>query len=74
MIGQAQGILSKSMGAATTPISTIKALAGSHPVAFGVVLGISAYYAINKYWLNPEEETAGAVNESVENTTDTATT
>lgn len=41
MIGQAQGLS-----------SAVKGLAGTHPVALGVVVGVSAYYAINKYLLN----------------------
>ena len=55
MIAQAQGVLTKSMGAISSSGSSIKALAGFHPVAVGVVLGIGAYYAVNKYWLNPDE-------------------
>ena len=50
MIAQAQSALSNLTG-------PIKALAGSHPVVTGVVLGIGAYYAVNKYWLNKEETT-----------------
>ena len=52
MIAQAQGVLSKSIGAVSSSGSSIKALAGTHPVALGVVVGIGAYYAVNKYWLN----------------------
>ena len=50
MIAQAQGALTNLTG-------SIKALAGSYPVVTGIVLGIGAYYAINKYWLNKEEAT-----------------
>jgi hypothetical protein len=50
MIAQAQSALSNLTG-------SIKGLAGSHPVVTGIVLGIGAYYAINKYWLNKEEAT-----------------
>lgn len=49
MIAQAQGILSKSG-------STVKALVGSHPIAVGIVIGIGAYYVVNKYWLNEDED------------------
>lgn len=45
MISQAQGLL-----------SNVKALAGSHPIALGIVIGVGAYYAVNKYWLNDDEE------------------
>lgn len=55
MNAQAQGVLSKSMGAISSSCSSIKALAGSHPVALGIVVGIGAYYAVNKYWLNKDE-------------------
>ncbi len=49
MIAQAQGLLSKSG-------STVKALAGSHPIGLGIVIGIGAYYMVNKYWLNDDED------------------
>ena len=49
MIAQAQGLLSKSG-------STLKALAGSHPVGLGIVIGVGAYYVINKYLLDEDEE------------------
>ncbi len=49
MIAQAQGILSKSG-------STVKALVGSHPIAIGIVIGVGAYYVVNKYWLNEDED------------------
>jgi len=51
MIAQAQGLLSKSG-------STLKALAGSHPVGLGIVIGVGAYYVINKYLLDEDEEIA----------------
>jgi hypothetical protein len=57
MISQAQGILSKSMGAISSSGSSIKALAGSHPIGLGIVVGIGAYYVVNKYWLNKDENT-----------------
>lgn len=47
MFKSSQGILSS-----TGPV--IKSLAGAHPVALGVVVGIGAYYAFNKYWLNTD--------------------
>ncbi len=56
MIEQAQGLLSKSMGAVGSSGSTVKALIGSHPVGLGIVIGIGAYYVVNKYWLNEDEE------------------
>ena len=55
MIAQAQGILSKSMGAIGSSGSTVKALVGTHPVGLGIVVGIGAYYVVNKYWLNTDE-------------------
>ena len=58
MLAQAQSLLSKSMGAISSSSSSIKALAGSHPVAVVVIVGIGAYYAVNKYWLNKDEEVA----------------
>jgi hypothetical protein len=56
MISQAQEILSKSMGAVGSSGSTIKAFVGSHPIGLGIVIGISAYYVVNKYWLNEDED------------------
>lgn len=56
MIEQAQGILSKSTGAVASLGSNIKALVGSHPIGLGIVIGIGAYYVVNKYWLNEDEE------------------
>ncbi len=49
MIAQAQGLLSQSS-------SSIKALVGSHPIGLGIVIGIGAYYVVNKYWLNEDED------------------
>lgn len=49
MLTQAQNVLSNSMAPA-------KALAGSHPVGLGIMVGLSAYYVVNKYWLNEESE------------------
>jgi len=66
MIAQAKGVLSKSMGTISSSGSSIKALAGSHPVALGVIVGIGAYYAINKYWLNKDEGEAGEMTEKAE--------
>ncbi len=58
MIAQAQGLLSKSG-------STVKALVGSHPIGLGIVIGIGAYYMVNKYWLNDDEdEETNAAEES----------
>lgn len=45
MTAQAQGLL-----------SNIKALAGSHPVGLGIIIGVGTYYVVNKYWLNEDEE------------------
>lgn len=56
MIAEAKGILSKSVGSVSASGSTVKVLASAHPVALGVVLGISAYYAVNKYLLNQDIE------------------
>ena len=52
MIGQAHGIS-----------SAVKSLAGVHPIALGVVVGVSAYYAIDKYLLNDDmdDELAGEI-------------
>lgn len=61
MIAQAQGLLSKSG-------STIKTLVGSHPIGLGIVIGVVAYYVVNKYWLNEDEEiTTAEESESKEN-------
>ena len=49
MISQVQGILSKSG-------STVKTVAASHPIALGVIIGVGAYYVVNKYWLNSDED------------------
>ena len=59
MIEQAQGLLSKSG-------STIQALAGSHPIGLGIVIGVGAYYVINKFWLEDEEVTTDEEPESAE--------
>ncbi|MCU7834673.1 MAG: hypothetical protein KZQ83_05385 [gamma proteobacterium symbiont of Taylorina sp.] len=45
MIAQTQGIL-----------SNIKALVSSHPIGLGVIIGVGAYYVVNKYWLNEDED------------------
>ena len=45
MISQAQGVL-----------SNVKAFVGSHPIGLGIVLGVGAYYVVNKYWLNDDED------------------
>lgn len=64
MIAQAQGILSKSG-------STVKALVGSHPIAVGIVIGIGAYYVVNKYWLNEDEDEETNTAEESESKEDT---
>jgi len=69
MISQAQGILSKTMGSATSPLTTVKSLAGAHPIALGVVLGIGAYYAVNKYWLNQDDNESEDTSEKTDATT-----
>ena len=48
MIGNAHGILASSS-------SAVKGLAGAHPVFLGAAVGIGAYYAVSKYWLNKDE-------------------
>lgn len=40
----------------TTSGSTAKGLISSHPVALGIVAGIGAYFIINKYLLNKDDE------------------
>ena len=45
----AQELLSKSG-------STVKTLVGSHPIILGIVVGLGAYYAVNKYLLNDDGE------------------
>ena len=49
MISKVQGVLTKSG-------STVKSLAGSHPIVLGVIIGVGAYFVVSKYWLNPEED------------------
>lgn len=66
MIAQVQGVLSKTMGNFSSSAPSIKALVGSHPVAVGVVLGIGAYYAINKYWLDKDEGQAEELAQTAE--------
>lgn len=63
MIDQVQGALSKSMGVITSTGSSIKALAGSHPLTVGVLIGIGAYYAVNKLWLGADQGEAEKVTE-----------
>ena len=60
MNAQAQQILSQSS-------STVKALVSSHPIALGIVIGVGAYYVINKYWLNEDEDNMAEESESEEN-------
>ncbi len=60
MIAQAQELLTKSG-------STLKALAGSHPIGLGIIIGVGAYYVINKYLLDEDEEiTTDEASESEE--------
>lgn len=59
MTSQVQGVLSNLTG-------SIKALVGSHPVATGIVLGIGAYYAVNKCWLNKDVEEAAEAEAEAE--------
>lgn len=59
MISQAQGIL-----------SNVKALAGSHPVGLGIVIGVGAYFIVNKYLLNEEEDEETNVAEESESKED----
>lgn len=65
MLTQAQNVLSNSMAPA-------KALAGSHPVGLGIMVGLSAYYVVNKYWLNEESEEGENTEEAVESAENTA--
>ena len=62
MLAQTQSVLSKSMSSVTSSGSVVKAFIGSHPVVFGTVVGIGAYYAVSKCWLNKDktEESASA--------------
>ncbi len=53
MIGQTHGIS-----------SAVKGLAGVHPVALGVIVGVGAYYAVNKYLLN--NDTDDELTEAIE--------
>ena len=58
----AQELLSKSG-------STVKTLVGSHPIVLGIVVGLGAYYVVNKYLLNDDEEvTTAEESESKEDT------
>ena len=66
MVTHSQGIFTKSMSSISSSGSAIKALAGSHPVIFGSILGIGAYYAISKYWLNKDDTDEVAVEPSAE--------
>jgi hypothetical protein len=66
MLEHAQGILSKSMSVFTSSGATVKSLAGAHPVALGVLVGFSAYYAVNKYWLNKDIDETDEVAEEEE--------
>lgn len=65
MFGKAHGILATSSSAA-------KGLAGAHPVFLGAAVGISAYYAVSKYWLNKDE--VDETTESEEELEEAATT
>lgn len=66
MVSQAQGILSKSIGAVSSSSSSIKALVGSHPMGLTIVAGFGAYYLANKYWLNNDEEVSEFEEEASE--------
>ena len=56
MIEQAQGVLSNSMGIVMGAGSAARTLAGAHPVGLGIIVGIGAYFVVNKYWLNDSAE------------------
>ena len=56
MISQVQGVLSNSVGAILGAGSTARTLAGAHPIGLGIVVGISAYFVVDKYWLNKGNE------------------
>lgn len=56
MIEQIQGILSKSIEVVMSSGSAAKTFAIAHPAGVGIVLGITTYSVINKYWFNSKEE------------------
>ena len=54
MLAQVQGVLSNSVGTILGAGSATRALAGAHPIGLGIVVGIGAYFVIDKYWLNKD--------------------
>lgn len=70
MLLQAQNFLSNSVGTIMGVGSATRALAGAHPVGLGITVGMSAYFIIDKYWLN--KESAGDNEEEAESTEATA--
>ncbi len=67
MIEYAQGIL-------TPPGSVLKSLAGVHPVALGIAVGIGAYYAVDKFLLNKDVDDTDKMAETEEKLDEGATT
>lgn len=66
MNAQVQAGLAKTLGAIFSSRFSIRALAGSHPIVVGAVLGIGAYYTVNKYWQDKEEGEAQNMAETTE--------
>ena len=60
MIAETQAALAKSVGTVASAGTAVRAFTLANPVAVavagGVILGVVAYYAVNKYWLNKEAE------------------
>ena len=52
MLAQTQTVLSNSASKVMGSVSATKALAGAHPVGFGIAVGLGAYFIIDKYWLS----------------------
>ena len=75
MLAQTQSVLSSSASKVMGSVSATKALAGTHPVGFGIAVGLGAYFIIDKYWLNKDNsDNDDAITTEAESTETETTT
>jgi hypothetical protein len=69
MIAETQAALAKSVRTVASAGTAVRAFTLANPIAVagGVILGAVAYYAVNKYWLNKEEDWRIQYREAEEN-------
>lgn len=71
MIAETQAALAKSVETVASAGTAVRAFTLANPVALavtgGVILGAVAYFAVNKYWLNKEEDWRIQYKEAEEN-------